>query len=87
MRYRGIAVGATVSGRGGKDAEQASACWAGTAAATATFTLHVTSSRTTIFDREAHSIRAWMSPQVAVVPGTWYDTYRGGLGTQDSVLC
>jgi hypothetical protein len=59
----------------------------GTTATAATFALHVTAFPDKILDRSAHSIRAWMSPQVAVVPGTWEPTYRGGLGTQDSVLC
>jgi hypothetical protein len=87
LRYRGIAVGATVTDAVAKSRTQASGCWVGTTSATATFALHVTVFPDTIFDRKAHSIRAWMSPQVAVLPGTWMPTYRGGLGTQDSVLC
>ena len=87
MRYRGIAVGAAVSDAVAKSQGQASPCWAGTLSASAALTLHVTAFPDQILDRKAHSIRAWMSPQSAVVPGTWYDTYRGGLGTQDVVLC
>lgn len=87
LRYRGIAVGATVTDAVARTRQQASACWVGTTAATARFSLHVSVFPDTIFDRTSHSIRAWMSPQVAVVPGTWQSTYRGGLGTQDSVLC
>jgi len=87
MRYRGIAVGATVTDAVAKSRTQASPCWAGSTSATATFALHVTAFPDQILDRKAQSIRAWMSPQAAVVPGTWYDTYRGGLGTQDSVPC
>ncbi len=87
LRYRGIAVGASVTDAVAKSQTQASGCWVGTTSATATFALHVTVFPDTIFDRKAHSIRAWMSPQVAVLPGTWLSTYRGGLGTQDSLLC
>ena len=87
IRYRGIAVGSTVTDAVARTRPQASGCLAGTTAATATFSPHVTAFPDTIFDRKAHSIRAWMSPQAAVVPGTWMSTYRGGLGTQDSVLC
>jgi hypothetical protein len=49
--------------------------------------MHVTVFPDTIFERKAHSISAWMSPQADVIAGTWLSTYRGGLGTQDSVLC
>jgi len=87
MRYRGIAVGATVTDAVARTRTQASPCWAGSTSATAAFTLHVTAFPDQIFDRKAHSIRAWMSPQAAVVTGTWFDTYRGGLGTQDIVPC
>ena len=87
MRYRGMAVGAAVRDAVAKDQAQASPCWAGTLSATAKFALHVTVFPDQVLDRKAHSIRAWMSPQAAVVPGTWYETYRGGLGTQDVVLC
>ena len=87
MRYRGIAVGSAVGDAVAKNQDQASPCWAGTLSATAALAMHVTVFPDQIFDRKAHSIRAWMSPQAAVVPGTWYDTYRGGLGTQDVILC
>jgi hypothetical protein len=87
LRYRGLAVGATVTDAVARTRTQASGCWAGTTAATASFALHVTVFPDTILTRRAHSIRAWMSPQVAVVPGTWESTYHGGLGTQDSVIC
>jgi len=87
MRYRGIAVGATVTDAVARTRAQASPCWAGTLSSRATFAMHVTVFPDQIFTRKAHSIRAWMSPQSEVVPSTWYDTYRGGLGTQDVVLC
>ena len=87
LRYRGIAVGATVTDSVARNRPQASGCWVGTTSATATIALHVTTFPDTIYERKANSIRAWASPQVAVVPSTWETTYRGGLGTQDIWPC
>ena len=87
LRYRGIRVGAVVTDAVARTRSQASGCWVGTTAATVSLALHVTVFRDVILMREAHSIRVWASPQVEVVTGTWSPTYRGGLGTQDVVLC
>ena len=87
LRYRGVAVGAVVTDAVARTRTEASACWAGTTSAAEAFTLDVSVFPDRILTRQAHSIRAWMSPQVEVVPGTWTATYRGGIGTQDVVLC
>jgi hypothetical protein len=87
LRYRGLAVGATVSDAVARTRPQASGCWVGTTSADSAIALTVTAFPDTIYERKAHSIRVWASPQLDVVPATWETTYRGGLGTQEGWPC
>ena len=87
LRYPAYAPGTTVPDSGAKAQKQASACWAGTSVAAVTIPLTMTVFPDVILTRQAHSIRVWANPQVAVVPGTWLATYKGGLGTQAIIVC
>lgn len=87
LEYRGQAVGSTLNDAAAATRKQASGCWAGTIASTARIELTATFFPDVIFTRRAYSMRIWANPQVAVVPNTWLDTYKGGLGTQTGLSC
>jgi hypothetical protein len=87
LKYPGKAVGDLVSDSQAKTQERASGCWIGTTAQRASLVFTRTVFPDEITLRLAHSIRVWANPQVGVIPNTWQDTYRGGLGTQNYWTC
>lgn len=87
LRYAGVPLGAELTWAQAQHHGSASACWAGTTRATARLVLTVRLTTTHAGMATVPWVVAWASPQVAVVPGTWEPTDRGGLATQDVVLC